>query len=189
MNCPTTRTVLLAACVALAAAVTAADRPFPVPPPSAYVDAESSVNVPLPTDQGRRIRLTVAFDPTPSNAVQVAFGNDRDGSQNLEPEETELVLGVDCGEPFARNESKSRVEVEQWSLSTCSADQPEQEGVHHCSTSSSTQPSTFTSLATFNLKQPRERWNLAKVTTHNLATTNLTVFAEFYNRGKVLFLR
>lgn len=189
MNRPTTRTLILIAGAALAAAVTAADRPFPVPPPSAYPDAESSVNVPLPTDQGRRIKLTVAFDPTPSNAVQVAFGNDRDKSQNLEPEETELVLGVDCGELFARNESKSRVEVEQWSLSTCYADQPEQEGNHHSSTSSSTQPLAYTSLATFNLKQPRERWNLAKVTTHNLATTNLTVFAEFYNRGKVLFLR
>ena len=42
---------------------------------------------------------------------------------------------------------------------------------------------------TFNLKQPRERWNLAKVTTHNLADTNLMVFAEFYDRGKLLFLR
>ena len=173
MNCPTTRTVLLAACVALALTAPATDRPFPAPPPSAYVDAESSVNVPLPTDQGRRIKLTVAFDPTPSNAVQFAFGNDRDKSQNLEPEETELVVGCDCGEWFAQKEVVSGLVVGSWTEIVG--------GNQLLATNARTTCVSF--------RQPRERWNLAKVTTHNLATTNLTVFAEFYNRGKVLFLR
>ena len=159
-----------------------AERTIPSPPPSEFVDAESSVNVPLPTDEGRRIKLTLAFEPMSSNAVQVAFGNDLNGSENLEPEETELVVGCDCGEWFVRDEVKMRGEGEQRNVQVSLE---EQEGDHHCSPS----PLTFTSLVTFNLKQPRERWDLAKVTTHNLADTNLIVTAEFYNRGKVLFLR
>ena len=166
-----------------------------IPPSSEFVDAESSVNVPLPTDEGRRIKLTLDFEPSPSNAVQVAFGRDLNGSENLEPEETELVVGCDCGEPFVRGESKSRVAIErseiaeglreQCNLSICSAGQSGQEANHQCSTSTS----SSTQHLMFRLKQPRERWNLAKVTTHNLANTNLTVFAEFYDRGKLLFLR
>ena len=32
------------------------------PPPSEFVDTESSVNVPIPTDEGRHIKLTLAFE-------------------------------------------------------------------------------------------------------------------------------
>ena len=138
------------------------------PDTSAFADAESSVNVQLPTDEGRRIRLTVAFEPSPSNAVRVAFGNDLDGSENLEPEETELVVGCDCGEWFVRNEVERRGGVGQWNLTTSISNRVS---------------------GLLELKQPRERWDLAKVTTHNLVTTNLVVTAEFYNRGQVLFLR
>ena len=143
-----------------------AERTIPSPPPSEFVDAESSVNVPLPTDEGRRIRLTLAFASTPSNAVQVAFGNDLNCSETLEPEETELLLGVDCGEPFVRVESPGIASPLLNQLSD-----------------------TNQTVTVFELKQPRERWSLAKVTTHNLADTNLIVTAEFYNRGQVLFLR
>ena len=180
MNCPTTRTVLLAACVALALTAPATDRPFPVPPPSTYLDAESSVNVPLPTDQGRRIKLTVAFDPTPSNAVQVAFGNDLNGSENLEPEETELVLGVDCGEPYM---------VGRGVLAAPQSSNNEIAFETDCGVPGGHALPTNAVVHVFQLKQPRERWSLAKVTTHNLADTNLIVTAEFYNRGQVLFLR
>ena len=89
-------------------------------------------------------------------------------------------LGVDCGASFVWKESKSKVEVEQWNLSTYSAGQPEQEGNIHCS------PST----SDFDLKQPKAvRWNLAKVTTHNIADTNVTVTAKFYSTGFALILR
>ena len=174
---------LFAGLAVLASAVVAAEHDLPNPSPSEFVDAESSVNVPLPTDEGRRIRLTLAFASTPSNAVQVAFGNDLNGSENLEPEETELVLGVDCGEPFVRNEVKVRGEGEQWNAHI-SFSETEQESNLDCSPS----PSSFT----FAFKQPAaviNRLTHAKVTTHNLADTNLVVTAEFYNRGQVLFLR
>ena len=44
----------------------------------------------------------------------------------------------------------------------------------------------------FTLKQSRivsDRWTFAKVTTHNLADTNLTVTADFYTKGTTLILR
>lgn len=152
----------------IASAAVAAVQILPSPPPSEFVDTESSVNVPLPTDEGRRIRLSLVFEPTSSNAVQVAFGNDLNGSENLEPEEVELVVGCDCGEWFVREEVERRGGGGQWNLTTSISNRVS---------------------GLLELKQPRERWDLAKVTTHNLADTNLIVTAEFYNRGKVLFLR
>ena len=178
--------------LASALSVSAAVRTLPTPPPSEFVDAESSVNVSLPTTEGRHIRLTLDFDPSPTNAVQVAFGRDDDGDGDLAPEETVVRLGVDCGVPFVWKESKSKVAIErseiaeglreQWNLSTYSAGQPEQEGNILCS------PSTFA----FDLKQPKAvsaRWDLAKVTTHNVAATNVAVSAKFYNKGFALILR
>ena len=165
MNRPTTRTLLLIAVAAFMATVTAADRPFPVPPSSAYVDAESSANVPLPTTEGRHLNLTLAFDPSPSNAVQVAFGRDLNGSETLEPEETDLIVGCDCGAWFGRNEGRV-MSHEGWRVRD--------------------------EVGTIHLKQPRElaeRWTLAKVTAHNLADTNLTVTADFYTKGMKLILR
>ena len=138
---------------------------LPTPPPSEFADLESSVNVPIPTDLGRHLDLTLAFEPTPSNAVLVAFGRDLNGSETLEPEETELTVGCDCGVWFGRDEGRG-MSHEGWRVS---------DGV-----------------GSIHLKQPREladRWTLAKVTTHNLADTNLTVTADFYTKGMKLILR
>ena len=118
------------------------------PPPSEFVDAESSVNVPIPTDEGRHIKLTLAFEPTPSNAVQVAFGRDLNGSETLEPEETEMIVGCDCGSPVVRDEVKGRGEGEQRNVQVSFEEQGED---NHCSPS----PLIFT------LKQSRivsDRW-------------------------------
>ena len=158
---------------------------LPTPPPSEFVDAESSVNVPIPTDEGRHLKLTLAFESTLSNAVQVAFGKDLNGSETLEPEETELIVGCDCGVPVVRDEVKGSGEGEQRNVQVSCE---EQESDHHCSPSPISSPSPLI----FTLKQPKavsSRWTLAKVTTHNLADTNLTVTADFYTKGTVLFLR
>ena len=149
----------------IASAAFADEQFLPTPPPSEFVDAESSVNVPLPTTEGRHINLTLAFDPSPSNAVQVAFGRDLNGSETLEPEETDLIVGCDCGAWFGRNEGRV-MSHEGWRVRD--------------------------DVGTIHLKQPREladRWTLAKVTTHNLADTNLTVTADFYAKGMKLILR
>ena len=190
--------VVCAGLLAFATAASAALRPLPTPGPSEYVDAESSVNVPLPTNEGRHIRLTLAFDPSPTNAVQVAFDNDANADGDLAPEETALRVGCDCGEIQVKVEGEGAPEVkvrgegEQWNLPSYSAGQPEQESNILCSPS----PSTFTysspSPLTFTLKQPQAvsaRWDLAKVTTHNIADTNVTITAKFYSTGFALILR
>ena len=157
---------LCAGLLTIAASAFASAHTLTTPPPSEFVDAESSVNVPIPTDEGRHLRLTLAFEPTPSNAVLVAFGRDLNGSETLEPEETELIVGCDCGFPVVGVESSGS-----------------------CSVVGSTATPI---IHTFSLKQSRivaERWTLAKVTTHNLADTNLTVTADFYTKGTKLILR
>ena len=164
--------------LASALSVSAAVRTLPTPPPSEFVDAESSVNVSLPTNEGRHIKLTLDFDPSPTNAVQVAFGRDTNGDGDLAPEETSLRVGCDCVEIQVKVEG----EGEQWNWSTYSAGQPEQESNILCSPS----PLTFT------LKQPQavsSRWDLAKVTTHNIADTNVIITAKFYSTGFALILR
>ena len=150
----------------IASAAIAAEQQLANPSPSEFADAESSTTMPIPTDEGRHINLTIAFEPTPSNAVQVAFGRDLNGSETLEPEETELIVGCDCGFPVVGVESSGS-----------------------CSVVGSTATPT---IYTFTLKQPKDvssRCNLAKVTTHNLADTNLTVTADFYTKGTALILR
>ena len=169
MNKRATTVAFLSFALSAAAAV----RTLPTPPESAFADAESSVNVPLPTDEGRRIRLALGFESSASNAVMVAFGNDLNCSETLESEETELVVGCDCGEWFVKQEVVSELVVGSWS-ETVGGNQL---------------PATNARTTCFSFKQPKERWNLAKVTTHNLVDSNLTIIAEFYDRGKVIFLR
>ena len=160
----------------IASAALAAEQFLPTPPPSAYADGESSVNVPLPTTEGRYIKLTFSFDPSPSNAVQVVFGRDVDADGDLAPEETELIVGCDCGVPVVGVESSGR----------CSVEGVESSG--NCNPVPTATPAHYT----FALKQPKDvslRCNLAKVTMHNLADTNLTVTAEFYTKGTKIILR
>ena len=174
-------TLALGASIARASAIN-----LPTPDPSPYPDTESSVNVAVTNwpALGRRVKLTLTANFTPSNCVQIALGQDTDSDGDLAPEETMLCIGVDCGEPFARVESKSRVEVEQRNLSTCSADQPEQETNHHCSTS----PSTFA----FRFTQPSavsDRMNFAKVTTRGRGNSAAEIAAEITRPGVALILR
>ena len=170
----------------IAAAAFAAQRNLPTPGPSEYVDTESAANVAVTNGPslGRRVKLTLTANFTPSNCVQVAFGQDTNADGDLAPEETHLILGVDCGVPFIRNEVKVRGEGEQWNLSTYSADQPEQEGNILCSPS----PSTFT----FAFKQPSavdRRFTHAKVTTRGRGNSAAEIAAEITRPGVALILR
>ena len=70
-----TRSAAPAVCagvLAFAASAFAGLRTLPTPPQSEFADAESSAVVALPVNEGRHIRLTVVFDPSPTNAVMVA---------------------------------------------------------------------------------------------------------------------
>ena len=89
---------------ALSAAAVTLDVPQ-LPAPS-FADREVSVDAALPagrTEKLRVFRLEMTFDATPSNNVQVAFGQDTmpaDGA--LAAEETAYIIGWDCGEWFLR---------------------------------------------------------------------------------------
>ena len=95
----------------------AAVRTLPTPGPSGYVDRESSVVVAFPTNLGRQVAMTLAAPFAPTNALEVGLGWDRNGNGDLEPEETEVRMGVDCGVSQVKVESKAKVEVEQRNLS------------------------------------------------------------------------
>ena len=99
------------ACVAIIAAVTmarAAECTLPTPPTSEFADTESAVNVPFYDwpELGRRVTLTLAANATPLNCVQIAFGQDTNGDENLEPEETMAVVGVDAAAEVVAREAK-----------------------------------------------------------------------------------
>ena len=190
------RIALVVVCATVGIIARATDITLPTPPPSSYPDSESTANVAVTngTCLCRRVKLTLSADFTPSNGVQVAFGQDTNADGDLAPEETHLVLGVDCGVLFIREEfGQWRSEMNQWRSDT---DQwrsdvliaSEQESNLDCPPQSSDSTSTFA----FAFKQPSavtNRLTHAKVTTHNLADTNLVVTVELYSRGQVLFLR
>ena len=164
----------------------AAVRTLPTPPEATTPDTERS-QCQYCGDWpglGRRVKLTLSADFTPSNCVQVALGQDANGDGDLAPEETRLVLGVDCGEPFVRGESKFRVEVERRNLSTYSAGQPEQEANHHCLTS--------TLDFDFSFKQPSavsNRVDFVKVTKRGRGEFDAEIVVEIIRRGSALILR
>ena len=101
MNKKLLKRTISATFAALAIAAVGAEQALPTPPPSPYPDTESSVNVAVTNwpSLGRRVKLTLSANFSPSNCVQVALGQDTDSNGDLAPEETMLCIGVDCGEP------------------------------------------------------------------------------------------
>ena len=171
----------------IAGAAFAARHDLPTPSPSEYVDAESSVNVSLPTNEGRHIRLTLAFDPSPTNAVQVAFGIDSNHDGDLASEETAIRVGCDCGAPFVDGRACRSPHLAIPS-GACGGGYATA-GMEYVDSISGGQGLPALPLA-FALKQPKAvRWDLAKVTTHNIADTNVTVTAKFYKTGLMILVR
>ena len=79
----------------------------PVPavlPPVVHADTETVTNVPFlaSLDAAGRFRLFLSCLATPSNNVEAAFGVDRNGDGVLALEETDCVVGWDCGAWFVR---------------------------------------------------------------------------------------
>lgn len=81
-------------------------------PEPEFADREVSGDAVLPgtnrMDLARTFRLELTFNATPSNNVQVAFGRDTmpvDGK--LAAEETDYIIGYDCGEWFLRPQGLS----------------------------------------------------------------------------------
>ena len=74
-------------------------RTFQELPEPIFVDTEVSTNVAIWawTERARMFNVTLSFDATPSNNVQVVFGTDASADGNLSDEEAGLTLGWDCG--------------------------------------------------------------------------------------------
>ena len=69
-------------------------------PRSPFADTEVTTNCPFSFASPfvADFRLTVEFDSTPSNNVQIAFGRDSDADGVLSAGETDMTLAWDCGE-------------------------------------------------------------------------------------------
>lgn len=147
--------VLLTGFFAFASSAMSAEQTLPTPPPSEFADTESAAVAVLP--DRRKFSVAVDWLPTPSNCVQVAFGQDRNRDEDLEPEETDLVVGCDCGRWFMRDE---RTQVEQFD---------------------DVGPKTNHVFAMVQSRDRGERWNLAKVTTRGrgVVATNATLIVEW----------
>ena len=69
----------------------------PMPQPS-FADTEVSTHVAVPSFEGCNVfRVQLRFDATPSNSVQIAFGQDVDGDGRLSLRESGMALGWSGG--------------------------------------------------------------------------------------------
>ena len=150
-------------------------------PPSRFADTEVSTNIAFVVDRSTmtRIEFTVALEATPTNNVEVAIGTDGNGDGNLAVEEAAYVFGYDCGKWFVRDQSKSKVEVEERNLSTCA------------SLTSGETPLPRWASHTFILKMRKldTAWNLVKVTRRGCGASCELVKAEGRKPGLVLEVR
>ena len=73
-------------------------------PLSPFVDTEISTNLAFAAYEPRQRQFAyeLAFDATPSNNFEVAFGRDVDANGILSRDEADFSVGWDCGEWFSR---------------------------------------------------------------------------------------
>ena len=185
MKAKTTKAALFAAITGLVFAAFAANFDLPTPPPSPFPDTESSVNVAVTNwpGLGRRIQLILSAHATPSNCVQMSFGQDTNADGDLAPEEVQIVLGVDCGEPFVRWE----VVVGSRSPTIDVTDSTVGLGLEP-----TTNPTPTPSTYTFAWRQPSavaKRCTHAKITTRGRGDSAAQIAAEVTRPGVALILR
>ena len=89
-------------------------------PPAVHADTETVTNVPFATalDVAGRLSFGLVCRATASNNVEVAFGTDANGNGVLEPEETDRVVGWDCGSWFTRKGADGACQMEngEWKI-------------------------------------------------------------------------
>ena len=89
-------------------------------PPAVHADTETVTNVPFATALAvaGRLSFDLVCRATPSNNVEVAFGTDANGNGVLEPEETDRVVGWDCGSWFTRKGADGACQMEngEWKI-------------------------------------------------------------------------
>ena len=93
-------------------------------PPPQYLDTEVTAHYGLAGfDNAHFWGFSLHFNGTPSNNVEVAFGTDADSDGKLSLDETDMVVGWDCGSYFAEN------------FRTCEVVKESNVGTHGCSRS------------------------------------------------------
>ena len=94
------KTEVLVLCTVLVGAASAASLQPDALPRSPFADTEVSTNCPFSFASPFVVdfRLTMEFESTPSNNVQIAFGRDSDADGVLSAGETDMILAWDCGE-------------------------------------------------------------------------------------------
>ena len=94
------KTEVLVLCAGLSGAAVAASLHPEVLPRCEFADTEVTTNCPFSFASPFVVdfRLTMEFDSTPSNNVQIAFGRDSDADGVLSAGETDMILAWDCGE-------------------------------------------------------------------------------------------
>ncbi len=92
------RQFLIVVCVATSATFTLPPV-RPALPPAEHVDTETTTNVPFTAWQEcvGEFKFSLTCRTTATNNVQFAFGRDADDDENLSLEESDLVVGWDCG--------------------------------------------------------------------------------------------
>ena len=84
---------------AISSAALALPPVHPVLPPVEYIDTETTTNVPFMAWQEHvgKFKFSLTRRTTATNNVQFAFGRDADDDGALALEESDLVVGWDCG--------------------------------------------------------------------------------------------
>ena len=97
------RPFLIVVCVATSATL-ALPPARPVLPPVEHVNTEATTNVPFTAWQEHvgKFKFSLTCRTTTTNNVQFAFGRDADGDGILALEESDLVVGWDCGKWFVQ---------------------------------------------------------------------------------------
>ena len=165
-----------------------------------FTDTEVSTNVHMMvwTENTRQFNVTLQFDATPSNNVQVAFGADDSADGNLSAEETGLTLGWDCGEWFITSDALTN------RLTATPADSgPRKELSLKMTLNGAGLPLTLkladgnTSLVFSDLMllpvpptwMYSKHWNLLKVTARGVDAQNEQITVKLSNDAVILLLR
>lgn len=161
----------------------AVQRTLPLPEDDHFADTENSLNVPFSdhTDLTRKMNILLAVFSSFSSCVQVAFGTDRSNDGALAVDETDLVVGYDCGAWFIRDERNGHDWTDD-ATNLLSGDfierifsalaNPRYDGVHQ-----------------ENGMVFSHEWNLMKITTRGDQTIAPTLKIELKNNPLVIVIR
>ncbi len=197
---PGMRIPLQAFLVAFTAIRSASALTVPDLPPPVFADTEVSTNVAMRawTERTRMFNVTLSFDATPSNNVQVAFGTDASADGNLSDEEAGLTLGWDCGSWFMASDSATNRFTAAPSGSSARKELSFQMSLgadglpRKLELADGTSPLAFAGI---DLSPPppawmfSKDWNLLKVVARGTDAQNETVTVELANDAVMLLLR